>query len=170
MKERAMYMHIRLLAIAVSLFTIAPATFANDKAKRSAIETAAQSWAKAFTARNADAMVALATDDVVLLDARIPPVSGREGARNAWRGAARRSGGQLTTTTKETEIVEDVAWRIAALAYKLPSGEVVNHGQALEIWKQVDGEWKLHRQMSSLLSSSTIVRKPLPSEPVLDKD
>jgi hypothetical protein len=64
----------------------------------------------------------------------------------------------------------DVAWRIGALTHKLPNGEVVGHGQSLEIWKRVRGDWKLHRQMpSSILPQPKLRPRPIPSEPVLDK-
>jgi len=65
--------------------------------------------------------------------------------------------------------VADLAWRIDAFASKLPNGTVTSRGQSLEIWKRANGQWKLHRQMSSHLLAPVAVSTPLPSQPVYDK-
>ena len=143
---------------------------ADDGASHIALEAAAQAWIKAFNAHQLDALVALTTQDVVLMDASVDaPVSGREAARGAWAHALAAAPGQVTSSTKEIVITGDIAWRIGALASRLPNGNVISHGQSLEIWKRVNGEWKIHRQMTSnLLGPPNLFRRPLPSEPVLD--
>jgi ketosteroid isomerase-like protein len=171
MMERAMHIHIlRLFAPALSLLLgISPIALGDEAADRAALEAATQAWIKAFNARDADALAALTTEDVVLLDPTLPPVSGREAARGAWQQALGAAKGQVTNATKEAVIAGDVAWRIGALAHKLPNGEVVSRGQSLEIWKRVNGQWKIHRQMSStILAQPKLLPRPIPSEPVLD--
>jgi ketosteroid isomerase-like protein len=167
-----MHMPIRrLLAPMVLLLVgISPWALADGAADRAALEAAAQAWVKAFNARDAEALVALATLDVVLMDPAVAsPVSGRDAAREAWGQAVGAFKGEVTSATKEAVISGDAAWRIGALARKLANGSVVSRGQSLEIWKRVNGEWKLHRQMSSnMLTLPKIVPRPLPSEPILD--
>jgi len=160
---------LRLLGPTLSLLLgISPLTLADEAADRGALEAAAQAWIKAFNARDVDALAALATDNVVLMDPNVAPVSGQKAAREAWGKALANAKYQLTTATKEAVIAGDVAWRIGALAHTLPNG-VVNHGQSLEIWKRVNGEWKIHRQMSStILAQPKLLSRPLPSDPVLD--
>jgi ketosteroid isomerase-like protein len=156
---------------AALLLAISPLLLADEAVERAALEAATQAWIKAFNAHDTDALVTLATQDVVLMDANVvAPVSGQEGARAAWARAAGVAQGQVTSATKEIVINGDVAWRIGALAYTLPDGQVVNRGQSLEIWKRVNGKWKIHRQMSSsLLTQPKLLRQPRLSEPVLDK-
>jgi ketosteroid isomerase-like protein len=169
--ERAMNIDIRgLIAPALGLLLgISPLALADEAADRAALEGAAQAWIKAFNARDDDALAALTTEDVVLLDPSVAPVSGREAARHAWQQALSAARGQVTTATKEAVIAGDIAWRIAALAHKLPNSDVASRGQSLEIWKRVRGEWKIHRQMSSsILAQPRLLPRPLPSEPVLD--
>jgi ketosteroid isomerase-like protein len=163
-------MSIRLLApTLVLLLGVSPLAVADNAADRTALEAAAQSWTRAFNAHNADALVALATEDVVLLDPGLAPVSGRAAAREAWARALRASQSQLTSATKESVIEGPVAWRIGAFTHTLPSGATAATGQSLEIWKRVNGQWKLHRQMSStLLAQPRLLTVPRPSEPVLD--
>jgi ketosteroid isomerase-like protein len=148
----------RLLAVAaLAAIGAAPLALATESSERAAVEAAAQAWAKAFNARDANALIALATEDLVVLDANGPPMSGGR-AREAWKKALGAGRGQVTSVSKEVVIAGDVAWRIAALG----------QGQALEIWKRVGGEWKIHRQMSSnLLTQSNLL--PTPTEPVLDR-
>lgn len=143
---------------------------ADEARDRAALEAAAQAWIKAFDARDADALVAFATDDVVLIDPNVAaPVSGRDAARVAWSQALGAAQGQVTSATKEAVIAGDVAWRMGALTNTLPNASVnaVNRGQSLEIWKRVNGQWKLHRQMASGILTQPRLRPP-PSEPVLD--
>ena len=91
-----------------------------------------------------------------------------EAAAQAWIKAFNARDVDALAATKEAVIAGDVAWRIGALAHKLPNG-VVNHGQSLEIWKRVNGEWKIHRQMSStILAQPKLLSRPVPSDPVLD--
>jgi ketosteroid isomerase-like protein len=142
---------------------------ADDARERVALESAAQAWTRAFNARDVEAVIALMTQDVVLLDPEVAPVSGREAVREAVGRALGAARGEVTTATKEIAIDGDVAWRIGALAHKLPVGNAVKRGQSLEVWKRVNGEWKIHRQMSSgILTQPNLLPRPLPAEPMLD--
>jgi len=165
-----MHSHVRRLLIAVLpllVFGVAP-VLASEASDRAALEAAAQGWVKAFNARDANALVALATADVVLLDPNLAPVSGQAAARTAWQRAVAVAQGQVTAATKEIVIAGDVAWRLGALTHTLPNAAVASRGQSLEIWKRVNGSWKIHRQMSSsILAPPQLPRPPL-SEPVLD--
>jgi ketosteroid isomerase-like protein len=149
---------VRSMAIAaLAAIAFAPLALATESADRAAIEAAAQAWAKAFNARDPNALLALATEDLIVLDTNNPPMSGAR-AREAWKKAVGSAQRPLTSTSKEIVIDDDVAWRIAALG----------QGQALEIWKRVGGQWKIHRQMSSNVLTQPKLLSP-PSEPVLDR-
>jgi ketosteroid isomerase-like protein len=165
-------MHIpirRLLAAALLLLLgVSSMALADEAADRAALEAATQAWTQAFNARKAEALVSLTTEDVVLLDPSLAPVSGRA-AHQALREALGVAKGKITNATKELVIAGDLAWRIGALAHQLPGGEVLGRGQSLEIWKRVNGEWKIHRQMSSsILAQPRLLPRPMPPEPVLD--
>ena len=140
---------------------VVPLALATESTDRAAIEAAAQAWTRAFNARDAKALLALATGDLVLLDANSPPMSGTR-AREAWTKALGTAQGKITNTSKEIVIAGDVAWRIAAL------DNATRQGQLLEIWKRAGGAWKIHRQMSSNLLTQPKLLPP-PAEPVLDR-
>jgi ketosteroid isomerase-like protein len=154
-----------LLALLVNAL---PQTATADEATdRLNIEAAAQAWTSAYNARNSEAMAKLATDDVVLLDPTLPPVSGRSAAQEIWMQALRRNKGSLETSSKEIRIATDFAWRIAALTH-LPPNAVARPTQTLEIWQRTNDGWKLHRQMSSgILAPTRLLRSP-PAGPMRD--
>lgn len=166
-----MWIRIRRLPTAALLLLLgfSQGAIADETADRRALEAAAQAFTKAFNARNAEGLLAVTTEDVILLVPDTPPISGREPAREFLQRALGTAKGQLTNVTKEIVTAGDVAWRIAALAHQLPTGEVPRRGQSLEIWKRAGSGWKLHRQMSSGLIAQPRVTRPDPSQPVLDK-
>ena len=168
-------MHIRIC----SLLSLAPALLlgivgtvqASEVADRSALDAAQQAWVAAFNARDADAMAALTTVDVVLLPPNALPVRGREAVRAVWRQAASTAKAYATVTNEETVMLGEFAWSMGAFTHTLPNGAVVSRGKFVEIWQRVDGQWKIHRDM---FSSNAVAEKPKlqpiprPSEPVLD--
>lgn len=155
--------------LSIVVLAMASAASAVETADERALDAAARAWLHAFNELDADAMAALATKDVILMDGTMPPIAGRQATRAAWRGSLPDSGIRVTSATKNLEITGDIASRIAAFVYEGPNGQVVSRGQSLELWKRVGGEWKLHRQMSSgLLAQQPLLRRPLPTDRVLD--
>ncbi len=154
------------------LLGTSPLVLADEAADRAAIEAATQAWFEAFNARDLDVLVAFSTDDVMLMDPlAASPVTGREAARASWTKAfATNKATELTTSTAEVVIAGDVAWRTGAVTQQRPKGNVVGRGQILEIWKRVNGTWKLHRQVSSRVLPQPKVIRQLPSAPVLDRN
>ncbi|MGH8204058.1 MAG: hypothetical protein ACREST_05565, partial [Steroidobacteraceae bacterium] len=76
---------------------------------------------------------------------------------------------KVTAVNKETEIAGDIAWRIDAYTRKLPNGVVATAGQSLQIWKRIDGQWKIHRITTpDALAGPALRPRPAPNEPVLD--
>ena len=167
-----MHSLLRLLIVPLLWFYLDPseAAAADATADGAAIEALAQSWAKAFNQHDAQAMLAIATEDVVLLDARMPAISGKRAARAALNQSLASGSGRITSSTKEITVIGDIAWRVAAVAQRMRHGNVIARSQLLEIWKRDSGQWKLHRQMSSgILTRPNVLGRPRPSEPVLDR-
>jgi ketosteroid isomerase-like protein len=156
--------------LAILLFTLVcmPTSFAAQEPNRSALETATQRWSTALNAQDVETLTTLMTDDVELLDATATTVTGREPVMKVLREAARR--GQLVATSREITIVGEVAWRVVALTQTQSNGDVLARGQALEIWKRVQGQWKLHRQMAAgIVAPADALSRPSPVEPVMDR-
>lgn len=134
--------------------------------QRAALEAAIHRWISAVNARDAAALTATMTDDVELLD-HASTVTGRDAAIRALRDVVAR--GQLVEMSREITIANDVAWHVVGLAQAQPDGVVQARGQALEIWKRVNGEWKLQRRMAAAGTAPEIsVTRPATKEPMLD--
>lgn len=134
--------------------------------ERVALEAAIQRWTTAVNAQDVATLSSTMTEDVELLgDAATVP--GREAAIRALRAIATR--GTLVATTREITTSDDLAWRIVGFAQTRKNGDVHALGQALEIWKRVQGEWQLHRQMMSGVTAGDLLTRPSTNEPVLDR-
>ena len=132
-----------------------------------ALEAAIQRWVAAVNAQDVATLTATMTEDVELLD-DTATVSGREAAVRSLSEVVTR--GQLIETTREITIATDVAWHVAGLAQTQKNGDVQALGQALEIWKRVKGEWKLHRRMmAGGITPEDLLTRPSTKEPVLDR-
>jgi ketosteroid isomerase-like protein len=161
----------RRLVLVLPLVFCAAMAWGDEPADRAALEAASQAWAAAFNARDADGMAALATPDVVSMEANAAPAAGRDAVRVAWLQAACTARSKLTIATKEIVVAGGIAWKISAATHTQSGGAVVGRGYLLEIWQKVDGRWEIHRQLSSveLAGRPGLQPRPVPSEPVLDK-
>jgi len=135
--------------------------------ERVALEAAIQRWVTAVNAHDVNTLTTTMTEDVELLDENAK-VTGRDAAIQALREVSMR--GQLIATSREITIANDVAWHVVGFTQTQKNGDVHARGQALEIWKRVKGEWKLHRQMAAeLITPADSLTRPSTKEPVLDR-
>ena len=148
---------------------LAPATaLAAQDPGRAALESGIQRWMTAVNGRDAATLTTIMTEDVELLDATAARVAGRDAATKALLEVARR--GELVATSREISIAGDVAWRVVTFTQTQKDGLVHSRGQAIEIWKRVQGRWRLHRQMTAgLITAADLLSRPSPTEPVLDR-
>jgi ketosteroid isomerase-like protein len=134
--------------------------------ERVALEAAIHRWIAAVNSQDVATLTTTMTEDVELLDGAAT-VTGREAATRALRDVVTR--GQLTATSREITITNDVAWHVVGLAETQKNGDVHALGQALEIWKRVKGEWMLHRRMAGVAMPGDLLTRPSTKDPVLDR-
>jgi ketosteroid isomerase-like protein len=134
---------------------------------RVALEAAIHQWMTAVNAQDVATLTRTMTEDIELLD-DTSTVTGRDAAIRALREVVTR--GQLVATTREITIAHEIAWRVVGLTQTQKSGVVQARGQALEIWKSVQGKWQLHRHMAAgLIAPEVSLTRPSTKEPVLDR-
>jgi ketosteroid isomerase-like protein len=134
---------------------------------RVALEAAIKHWTTAVNAQDVATLTATMTEDVEVMD-EAKTVTGRDAAIRALRAVVTR--GQLIATSREITIINDVAWHVVGIAGMQKNGAVQARGQALEIWKRVKGEWRLHRRMAAgPTNPEDLLTRPSTSEPVLDR-
>lgn len=134
---------------------------------RDALEAAIRRWVAAVNAQDAAALAATMTEDVELVDSS-STLTGRQEAIRALREVAAL--GKLVATSREITVSHDVGWHVVGLAQARKNGDVQALGQALEIWKRVNGEWKLHRRTATgTVGPGAGLTRPSKDEPVLDR-
>jgi ketosteroid isomerase-like protein len=134
---------------------------------RIALEAAIKRWTTAVNAQDVATLNATMTEDVVLTD-DTATLTGRDAAIQALRDVVAQ--GKLVATSREITISNDVAWHVAGLVRAQKNGDVQALGQALEVWKRVNGEWKLHRRMvAGAVAPADLLTRPSTKEPVLDR-
>ena len=152
--------------LVMSMLACSKAPAAQDP-DRVALETAIHRWTTAVNAQDVSTLTTTMTEDVELLDENVA-VTGRDAAMTALREVVTR--GQLLAASREITMANDIAWHVVGFTQTQKNGDVHARGLALEIWKRVKGEWKLHRQMAAgLISPTDSVTRPSTSEPILDR-
>lgn len=141
------------------------ATPAKDPA-RAALEASIARHEAAIAAGDVNALNATLTDDVELLDGGSSVAGRGRAARKLLASGAYR----LRAASREIVIAGDLAWRIVGLTRSEKNGIVEARGQALEIWKRIAGEWRLHRRLVADANMPDIpLTRPPADQPVLDK-
>ena len=157
----------------VALFLACKTTvaFAEAPAEQIALDAAIEAWELAYIARNADAMVALTTEDFVLLPPNSAAVRGREAAEAEWRRMRSSDVVQISIDGEETVIDGNLAYQIGSYAHTLSNNRVLMQGMYIDIWKRIDGEWRIHRHSYSAVGAAPgreLVPAPVKNEPRLD--
>ena len=154
-----------LLAALLIVGLVACTATAAD-ADRVALRSAIDRWMTAVNAQDAATLTSTMTADVELLD-DASTAKGIEAAIARLRDAVAQ--GRLVASSLELTVVNDVAWHVVGITQVRNNGDLQAHGQALEIWKRVNGEWKLHRRMDAGVDAAAALTRPSTKEPVLDR-
>jgi ketosteroid isomerase-like protein len=137
----------RLLAAAIC--SAALTALAADDAGR--IRAGTQSWIKSFNSGNAGAVVALYSDDAVLMPPNAPPARGIVAIKEAIAKeiAGTKKGGLTLAlgTLDEVGVAGDMAWHAGTFVAKDKGGKTVDAGKFLEAWERKNGKWRIVRDM-----------------------
>jgi uncharacterized protein (TIGR02246 family) len=113
---------------------------------RSQIEAGNREFMAAFAKRDAAAVAALYTDGGQLLPPNSEVVRGQEAIREFWQGAMTRGLTGATLDTVDVDASGETAVEVGR--YRLTAGDAeADHGKYIVVWKNVDGRWKLHRDI-----------------------
>ncbi|MCM8568220.1 nuclear transport factor 2 family protein [Gramella jeungdoensis] len=95
------------------------------------------------------------TEDAMFKISNHNPLSGREAITEAHKDM---KGIQLSIETEEVLDFGDYIHEIGSYELNTPDGKKMDHGYYSTLWKKVDGNWKIYRDV---ISSST----PMPAPP-----
>jgi uncharacterized protein (TIGR02246 family) len=104
-------------------------------------------WMEAFNGHDANAVAALYTQDAVLLPPNQPAVFGRDAI--ASTNAELFATGDFKIDIEPLETVIDGQLAYVAGRYRMwtDDGTLVDHGKYVEIWRPVDGQWLISRDI-----------------------
>lgn len=95
------------------------------------------------------------TEDALLKFPGLPPVKGRKAIAELHEMMIKQ-GISVRPTTTEVEHFGDTGYEIGTFELVNQEGELIDTGTYATVWKKIDGEWKLHRDV---VSSSTPRKK-----------
>jgi uncharacterized protein (TIGR02246 family) len=118
-----------------------------------AIAAANQEFEVALGRSDAAGLAAHYTQDGQLLPPNHGVVSGAEAIQAFWQGAI--DGGITGVALETIELDEhgDTAIEVGQYTLNGADGQLVDKGKFIVIWKNEDGQWKLHRDMWSSVSA-----------------
>jgi uncharacterized protein (TIGR02246 family) len=114
---------------------------------QAAIEAADEIFMATFNRGDTAALADLYTENGQLLPAGSDSVTGKEAIQNFWQGVMDMGIRSVNLEPIEVEGHGDTAIDGGKYTLRGESGNVLDRGKYLVIWKQQAGQWKLHRDM-----------------------
>lgn len=111
------------------------------------IEAANRMFMQAVKMRDEDAFVSLYTEDAILLLPGRDPLFGLPGVRVFFSSFVTRGICEIQLMTLEFEATGDTAWERGSSEAYGAGGAIASKGKYIVIWKQIAGNWKLHRDI-----------------------
>ena len=138
------------IVFSVVLFTgCAPAPPPDNSAEaRAGIEAVNATFMKLVQEKNAAGLAALYTDEARILPPNGPAIEGHAAIEQFFGGIVQGIA-RVQLDTVEVEGHGDTAHEVEALTFFGANGAKIDEGKAIVIWKKVDDQWKLHRDMFS---------------------
>lgn len=103
--------------------------------------------AEAMRRADALALAGFYTTDAMVLAPGTDIVRGRAAIQDFWQGAVQSGVNGLELTTLELTPLGDAAIEVGTYVLKDKDGVTKDHGKYVVIWKLVDGQWRLHRDI-----------------------
>ena len=116
-------------------------------ALHAAIRAADDNMESAFGQGDSEGIAGLYTEDGMLLPAGSDPVTGKPAIQAFWQGAMDTGIKGLGLEIVELEDHGSTAIEVGNYTLSSEGEEVIDRGKYIVIWKQEDGQWKLHRDI-----------------------
>lgn len=138
------------VAAVLAVLGIAACVASEQVDYRAQIDTANRKVRETLALQDAAAIARLYTVDGWLLPPYQDVVRGRKEIQTFWEVALILGGLRgMTLTTIEVEGMGDTAYEVGTYVFKNDGGKILDEGKFIVIWKLVDGEWKVHRDISN---------------------
>jgi ketosteroid isomerase-like protein len=153
---------LSLLAVAVLGACSGPQV--DIAAETAAVSARSQGIAAAEAAQNAEQALAFWADDAIVQGAGSPQIQGHDAIRalyDSFFGSGQLKQFEGTTSHLEVSQSGDLAYEYGVNRFVLtgPSGDLLDIGKYLVVWKKIDGEW-----YAAALSFTSDAPAPVPMD------
>jgi ketosteroid isomerase-like protein len=149
---------IRMLTLSWSLAMAAgcnqPASTAQSPAAAGADEAAIRAgtvlWTDAYNAGEVDKIVALYTEDAVVMPANAPALIGHAAIKDFLTkdiAAAKAEGLTDKDGVGDVGISGDLAWHAGTSSVSNAAGKTIETGKYIEVWHRINGKWLMIRDI-----------------------
>lgn len=145
------YLSFLLLTILLSVGYITSVVASTDD--HVAIELVNKHFSKAFARSDVDGMADTYTVDAQILPPGSETLKGKEVIREFWAGALEYAA-TVEMKTVELEVFGGTATEVGEYTMKNAEGGILETGKLLVIWRKVDGQWKWHRDIWNVTTTS----------------
>ena len=114
---------------------------------RGAIAAANESFMATFKRGDAAGLAALYTENGQVLPPNSDSVTGRQAIQMFWQAVMDMGIKEAKLEIVEVEGHGDTAIEVSIFSLMGEGGQVLDKGKYIVIWKQEDGQWKLHRDI-----------------------
>jgi ketosteroid isomerase-like protein len=114
---------------------------------KEALSTANRKFMESFKQGDAASLATLYTENGQLLPAASDFVTGRPAIQAFWQGAMDMGIKSARLETVEMESHGDTAHEVGKYSLHGEAGQLMDQGKYIVIWKQHQGQWKLHRDI-----------------------
>ncbi len=101
----------------------------------------------AFAQQDSATIADLYTEEADLLPPGADKLTGREAIANFWQGAMQMGVAKATLTTDEAEDLGDTTIETGNFSLYSATGDSLDQGKYLVIWKQRNDQWFLHKDI-----------------------
>ena len=134
-----------LLAVVIAL-SGAWSTVSADTV-RASIEAGNRKFEQSISRGDAAGVASAYTENGKLLPANGHVVSGRKSIMQFWQDAIDSGLKAIKLTSVEVEAHGDTAYEVGKYTVPGEGGKVYDAGDYIVIWKRVNGQWRLHRDI-----------------------
>ena len=117
-------------------------------ADEQAVRAAGSDFESAVNAGDLDAMMALYSEDAVVLPPDAQMAEGRDAVREFWQGAV-DADLNIDLEPVDITVLDDTAYEVGTFegTVMMDGAETPMNGKFMVVWKQVDGNWVMHRDI-----------------------
>lgn len=100
-----------------------------------------------FAEGDASKVAAFYSDNAMLLPAGSDFIEGRQAIEAYWQAGIEMGLKQIKLEFVELELHGDTAIEMSRYTLSAADGSVIDQGKGVAIWKKIDGNWKMHRDI-----------------------